>query len=396
MAKYDFFISYSTKDKDIASKIVDVIESTGHTCWIAPRNIPYGTPYARAIMEGIDECEKFIVLITNNSIKSEDVLNEVDNAHAIKRMIIPVRLTETQLPRELNYYLSRTQWLSIDTKNLNEIVNSLCLTNKQPDIQEYKLPQETKDKKEVKSKIDDSTADNKSTLNDNKNKGDSTRDNTREGKNIIIPALRSLRKGRLLGSLLIVLSLSWLIFAYTDRHPDDTLLLIAFIASLILVVLMTIGLFKPIKLGFPSRKECLIFVGLPGLLFLIIGAAYTETNIQSDIHANSIMDSSNDSMTDSVTVSDRISSIQQLGDEAYNKQDYEVAVKHYQEMSDDDNPYGHYMLGKCHYSGLGVKKDLKVAFELFSKGAQGNMVNAINSLGVCYLKGRGTDRKSVV
>ena len=101
MAKYDYFISYSSKDKDIAFRIVNAIESAGYTCWIAPRNIPYGTPYARAIMEGIDECDTFIVLITDNSIKSEDVLNEVDNAHAIKKPIIPVKLTETMLPREL-------------------------------------------------------------------------------------------------------------------------------------------------------------------------------------------------------------------------------------------------------------------------------------------------------
>lgn len=127
MAKYDFFISYSSKDEKIAFKIVNAIESTGHTCWIAPRNIPYGTPYARAIMEGIYECDAFIVLITDNSIKSEDVLNEVDNAHASKKRIIPVRLTETLLSRELNYYLSRTQWLVLPSNSPESIIRLLDL-----------------------------------------------------------------------------------------------------------------------------------------------------------------------------------------------------------------------------------------------------------------------------
>lgn len=125
MAKYDFFISYSSKDKDIAFKIVTAIESAGYTCWIAPRNIPYGTPYASAIMEGIDECDKFIVLITKKSIQSNDVLNEVDNAHSVKKTIIPVRLTETPLSRELNYYLSRTQWLTLPSTKPEEIVKLL-------------------------------------------------------------------------------------------------------------------------------------------------------------------------------------------------------------------------------------------------------------------------------
>lgn len=125
MAKYNFFISYSSKDEEIAFKIVNAIESAGYTCWIAPRNIPYGTPYASAIMEGIDGCDKFLVLITKNSVKSRDVLNEVDNAHSAKKTILPVRLTDTELPRELNYYLSRTQWLTIHSSKPEEIVKLL-------------------------------------------------------------------------------------------------------------------------------------------------------------------------------------------------------------------------------------------------------------------------------
>lgn len=151
MAKYDFFISYSSKDKDIAFRIVNAIESAGYTCWIAPRNIPYGTPYARAIMEGIDECDKFIVLITKSSIQSNDVLNEVDNAHSVKKTIIPVRLTDTLLSRELNYYLSRTQWLTLPSSKPEEIVKLLNIENKTSPIQNQ-------------SKLNDSSNTNKNGL----------------------------------------------------------------------------------------------------------------------------------------------------------------------------------------------------------------------------------------
>lgn len=127
MAKYDFFISYSSKDKEIADRIVKAIESTNHLCWIAPRNIPFGTPYARGIMDGIDNSSTFLVLITENSIKSEDVLNEVDNAHALKKKIIPIRLSDIQLPRELNYYISRNQWINLSSKNPEKIIFLLDL-----------------------------------------------------------------------------------------------------------------------------------------------------------------------------------------------------------------------------------------------------------------------------
>lgn len=140
MPKYDFFISYSTKDRAIADKIVAAIEATGHSCWIAPRNIPYGTPYARAIMNGIDESTTFIVLITDNSVRSNDVLNEVDNAHAEKKKIIPIRFSDVKLSRELNYYLSRRQWLIVNPNSSEEIIRKLDLDIKPNKTQPISQP----------------------------------------------------------------------------------------------------------------------------------------------------------------------------------------------------------------------------------------------------------------
>lgn len=112
MAKYDFFISYSTKD--IASlRLCNSLENAGVSCWIAPRNIRPGTPYAKAIMQGIEESDTFIVCISTNSIISEDVLNEIDNAHRLKKTIIPVFIEPTHLNQELSYYLNRKQWVNL-------------------------------------------------------------------------------------------------------------------------------------------------------------------------------------------------------------------------------------------------------------------------------------------
>lgn len=133
MALFDYFISYSSKDKQIAFNIVAQIESLGYTCWIAPRNITYGTAYANAIMNGIDQSENFIVLVTDNSIVSEDVLNEVDNAHALKKIIIPIRLSDVNLSREFNYYLSRKQWINLKKADIGDVVSHLGIQRK-PDF----------------------------------------------------------------------------------------------------------------------------------------------------------------------------------------------------------------------------------------------------------------------
>lgn len=49
-----------------------------------------------------------------------------------------------------------------------------------------------------------------------------------------------------------------------------------------------------------------------------------------------------------------------------------------------------YVMGNRYYNGDGIKKDYKIAFELFSKSAARGNVKALVQLGVCYYYGRGT------
>jgi len=112
MHSYNFFISYSSKDSQ-PLHICNELEKHGVSCWIAPRNIPAGMPYARAIMQGIENSDIFIVFISSNSVNSEDVLNEIDNAHRLRKQIIPIFISPVKLTSELSYYLNRRQWINL-------------------------------------------------------------------------------------------------------------------------------------------------------------------------------------------------------------------------------------------------------------------------------------------
>lgn len=112
------FISYSTKDT-LPGLFCECIELHGIKCWMAPRDILAGIPYARSIIEGIKSCNIFLVFISCNSIKSEDVLNELDNAHGLHKTIIPIFLENIELSEELCYYLKRKQWIDCSASILN-------------------------------------------------------------------------------------------------------------------------------------------------------------------------------------------------------------------------------------------------------------------------------------
>lgn len=102
------FISYSSKDKAIADVICEKLEAKSVKVWYAPRNV--SGSYADSIMKGIRSATHFIVILSRNSMSSQHVLNEIDNA--FKRLpndIIfkPLRLDDIELTEAFEYYLSR-------------------------------------------------------------------------------------------------------------------------------------------------------------------------------------------------------------------------------------------------------------------------------------------------
>lgn len=116
---YDVFISYCTADPQ-PPEIAEFLERNGVKCWIAPRNIAPGTPYARAIIDGIEEAQVVLVFISSASILSEDVLNEIDNAHRMKKTIIPVFIEDIPLSNEFGYYLNRNQWIKMYDDSIHQ------------------------------------------------------------------------------------------------------------------------------------------------------------------------------------------------------------------------------------------------------------------------------------
>ena len=90
--KYDVFISYSTKDKAIADVVCNTLENNGIHCWIAPRNIQPGKPYAREIINGIVSSKALLLIYPSNSNSAEHVINEVDAAFNAKKTIVTIPL----------------------------------------------------------------------------------------------------------------------------------------------------------------------------------------------------------------------------------------------------------------------------------------------------------------
>ena len=93
--KHTAFISHSAKDEAIADKVCDFLEAGGISCWIAPRDVIPGKNYGLAIVDAIDECAVFVLILTRESNKSGAPLR-VQSSSITPRTVRPAPRASTR------------------------------------------------------------------------------------------------------------------------------------------------------------------------------------------------------------------------------------------------------------------------------------------------------------
>lgn len=122
---HDVFISYSSKNKNIADAIVADLEQNNVKCWYAPRDILSGEDWAGAINNAISSTKIFVLVFTDESNRSHQVTNEVTLAVNGGKIIIPFRLSGSNMNDTLQYYLSSVHWLDAVSQPLNQNIETL-------------------------------------------------------------------------------------------------------------------------------------------------------------------------------------------------------------------------------------------------------------------------------
>src|SRR2546423_6538641 len=101
--KHIVFISYSSEDKAIGEEVCRFLEAKGIACWIAPRDVTPGKNYGAAIVDAIDECSVFVLILSDKSNQSGQVAREVERAASNNDVIIPFRVENVQPSRNLEF-----------------------------------------------------------------------------------------------------------------------------------------------------------------------------------------------------------------------------------------------------------------------------------------------------
>lgn len=108
--EHSVFISYSRKDAAIADAIRHYLEDVGIRCWIDVEGIER-QDWAGAIMNGLRQCDIYVIVVSKNSIESIEVAKEVTQATHICKYILPFKVDDEMLPDRLQYHLGPYHWL---------------------------------------------------------------------------------------------------------------------------------------------------------------------------------------------------------------------------------------------------------------------------------------------
>lgn len=97
---YSCFISYSAKDEDFTQRLHADLQDKGVRCWFAPHDLPIGAKTLDAIDQAIRTRDKLLLILSEHSIASEWVEDEVTAAFEEERrrggeaVLFPIRLDD--------------------------------------------------------------------------------------------------------------------------------------------------------------------------------------------------------------------------------------------------------------------------------------------------------------
>ena len=122
---HDVFISYASRDKAAADIICAGLEQQSIRCWIAPRDIVAGVPWAESIIDAIEGSTVMLLIFSEASNKSVQVEREVERAVHKDVPLVPVRIENVMPTRTMEYFISSQHWFDAIQTPLEQHVDRL-------------------------------------------------------------------------------------------------------------------------------------------------------------------------------------------------------------------------------------------------------------------------------
>ena len=118
------FVSYSRQDSEFALRLAEDLKAAGANVWLDQLDIAPGEHWDRSVEEALRGCTRMLVILSPESVASDNVMDEVSFALRSGKAIIPILFKECALPLRLH----RKQHIDFRTdyqRGLRELVRAL-------------------------------------------------------------------------------------------------------------------------------------------------------------------------------------------------------------------------------------------------------------------------------
>ena len=109
--KTKYFVSYTRADADFVLKLAKELRAAGANLWLDQLDILGGQRWDRAVEEALATCQSMIVVLSPESVVSNNVMDEVSYALEENKIVVPVLYKDCSIP----FRLRRVQRIEFTT-----------------------------------------------------------------------------------------------------------------------------------------------------------------------------------------------------------------------------------------------------------------------------------------
>ena len=107
------FLSYSRRDSEFVDRIAADLQKMGFRTWVDRSGIAGGDQWRKEIVGAIHSASVFVLFLSPNSARSDNVRKELDLADTAKVSILPVTISQTAVPSAIQYQLAGLQMVEL-------------------------------------------------------------------------------------------------------------------------------------------------------------------------------------------------------------------------------------------------------------------------------------------
>ena len=135
------FISHSSKDIEQVMQWCCFAESMGKECFVSERDLDKKkTSWRNELINAIEDCDKVLLVLTRNAIKSGEVENEISKASALRKIVIPLITEEFDIPDDFSYMINKYEWIlayQLEPETIRDILRNRILENDNEKREEF-------------------------------------------------------------------------------------------------------------------------------------------------------------------------------------------------------------------------------------------------------------------